>query len=139
VTTTDQSKSGPAAAAILGYALLIEDEPLIAASIEDELRDLGFTRFESARNEREALVIAEREPPAFISVDAKLEEGSGLQALVRICAGRAVPAIVITGNPFDVSVPGVVTLGKPFTTAAFVAAYQHAIAKPFQASDFAAL
>jgi DNA-binding response OmpR family regulator len=135
VTTTDETKIGPAAPAIFGYALIIEDEPLIAATIEDELRELGFRRFEAARNEREALVIAEREPPAFISVDAKLEEGSGLQALVRICAGGPVPAIVITGNPFDVTVPGVVTLGKPFSTAAFVAAYQHAIAQPFRAID----
>jgi two-component system, response regulator PdtaR len=133
-----QTQLGLTAPGHPGYALIIEDEPLIAASIEAELQDLGFRSFQTARNEREALLLAKRELPAFITVDAKLEEGSGVEALVKICATRAVPSIVVTGNPFDVSVPGVVTLGKPFSPPAFAVAYEQALARPFRASELSA-
>ena len=116
-----------------GHALIIEDEELIAAAIEEELRGLGYRSFGVARSESEAVTFAARQPPTFISVDAKLEQGSGLDALLSICARRAVPVIVVTGNPFGVLLPGVVTLGKPFSAAAFAAAYEQAIASPFQA------
>ena len=136
MTTTDNhTKLGLAAPGLIGYALIIEDDELIAASIQAELQDLGFRSFEVARNEREALVHAAREAPAFVTVDAKLEEGSGVDALVRICADRALPSIVVTGNPFQVFLPGVVTVGKPFSSAAFAAAFHQAIAKPFRASE----
>ena len=120
------------------HALIIEDDELIAAAIQDELRALGYESFGVARSEREALVFADRQLPHFITVDAKLEEGSGIEALVKICARQAIPAVVVTGNPFQVLLPGVVTLGKPFSSAAFAVAYEQAISKPFQASELSA-
>lgn len=116
------------------HALIIEDEELIAASIEDHLRELGFTSFGVARSEREAVMFAAEQEPDLITVDAKLDEGSGVSAVLKICARRAVPVIVVTGNPFGVTLPGVVTLGKPFNSAAFAVAYEHALAQPFSAA-----
>jgi len=118
-----------------GHALIIEDDPLIAAAIEEELRGLGLSSFDVAKSEGEALGLAQARAPAFITVDAKLEQGSGIDALLKICAGQAVPVILVTGNPFQVDLPGVVTLGKPFNPAAFQAAYEQAIAKPFRAGE----
>lgn len=112
------------------HALIIEDDELIAASIEAELRDLGFGSFDVARSEAEAVMSAERRRPELITVDAKLEQGSGVEAAMKICSREAVPVIVITGNPFNVTLPGVVTLGKPFSSAAFRVALDQANARP---------
>lgn len=136
--TADPTQLRLAPDAGIRHALIIEDDALIAASIEQELRGLGFNSFAIARSEREAVTLAGRQPPDFITVDAKLEEGSGVDALLSICARRAVPVIVVTGNPFQVLLPGVVTLGKPFSAAAFAAAYEQALARPFQASELSA-
>lgn len=118
-----------------GHVLIIEDDELIAAAIEDALRELGHSSFGVARSEREAVVFAARQAPQFITVDARLERGSGLDALQRICASRAVPVVVVTGDPFAVQLPGVVTLGKPFSPAAFRAAYEQALARPFRVGE----
>jgi DNA-binding response OmpR family regulator len=108
------------------HALVIEDEPLIAASIEAELRDLGYTSTAVVFSEAEAVASAARQVPDFITVDDKLDAGSGTGAVLRICADKAIPVVIITGNPFEVALPDVVTLGKPFSTAAFRAAWQRA-------------
>jgi CheY-like chemotaxis protein len=110
------------------HALIIEDEPLIAATIEAELIDLGYTSTSVVASEAEALASAERMVPDFITVDDKLKNGSGTHAALRICAERAIPLVIITGYPFEVALPDVVTLGKPFSTAAFRAAWERALA-----------
>ena len=119
------------------HALIIEDEELIAASIEDALRELGFTSFGVARTEQEAVFFADHQEPDLVTVDETLEEGSGVDAILCICASRPIPVIVITGNPFGITLPGVVTLGKPFNAAAFSAAYEQARAKPFHSRSAA--
>lgn len=108
------------------HALIIEDEPLIAATIEAELRDLGYTSTSVVVSEAEAMASAERQVPDFITVDDKLENGSGTNAALRICREKAIPVIIITGYPFEVALPDVVTLGKPFSSAAFRAAWERA-------------
>lgn len=115
------------------HALIIEDEPLVAATIETELRDLGYSSTSVVTSEADALASAERHPPDFITVDDKLKGGSGTQAALKICADRAIPVIIITGYPFEVALPDVVTLGKPFSAAAFRAAWERAqaTARPF--------
>lgn len=112
------------------HALIIEDDPLIAASIEAELRDLGFGSFDVARSEPEAVASAERRRPDLVTVDAKLEQGSGVEAAMTICSRDAIPVIVITGYPFHVTLQGVVTLGKPFSSAAFRVALEQANSRP---------
>ena len=118
-----------------GHALIIEDEELIASSIEEELREHGFTTFGVARSEREAILFADQQEPDLITVDAKLAEGSGVSAILKICTRRAVPVIVVTGYPLAVTLPGVVTLGKPFNSAAFTVALEHATARPFSTGE----
>ena len=108
------------------HALIIEDEPLIAATIEAELKDLGYTSTSVVGSEAEALASAERQKPDFITVDDKLNGGSGTGAVLKICAEQAIPVVIITGYPFEVALPDVVTLGKPFSTAAFRAAWERA-------------
>ncbi|HEY0446520.1 MAG TPA: response regulator [Allosphingosinicella sp.] len=108
------------------HALIIEDEPLIAATIEAELQDLGYTSTSVVSSEADALASAARQQPDFITVDHKLAGGSGTHAALKICAEKAIPLVIITGYPFEIALPDVVTLGKPFSSAAFRAAWERA-------------
>jgi DNA-binding response OmpR family regulator len=96
------------------HALIIEDEPLIARLLEGELRELGFTSFDVAATEDEAVRMAEHTTPNLITADENLTRGSGFSAVQQICAKQAIPVIFITGDPTSVDLSGVVILAKPF-------------------------
>lgn len=96
------------------HALIIEDEPAISEIIEEELRDIGFTSFDRAVTEDEAVRLAGRTCPNLITADQKLATGSGFAAVRRICAEQAIPVIFITGDPSSVGYSDVVILPKPF-------------------------
>lgn len=98
------------------HALIIEDEPLIAALIEDCLCDLGYTSFAFAERECEAIAAAEEHLPALITADNRLIEGTGVDAVREICASFEVPVIFIGGDPDAIKgvFPNAVVIGKPF-------------------------
>ena len=112
------------------HALIIEDEPLIAATIEAELKDLGYTSFDVAATQSDAIAAAERQQPDFVTVDDTLTDGRGTEAVMKICTRQATPVVIITGRPFEVALPDVVTLGKPFSSGAFRAAWERARQRP---------
>ena len=78
-------------------AFIIEDEYLIARSIQDRLEDLGFNAFSFARSEDAAVVGARSERIDLITADIRLVPGDGLDAVEAICATRNVPVVFITG------------------------------------------
>ncbi|HEY0042932.1 MAG TPA: response regulator [Allosphingosinicella sp.] len=78
-------------------AFIIEDEYLIARSIQDRLEDLGFNAFSFARSEDAAVVGARSERIDLITADIRLVPGDGLDAVEAICASRNVPVVFITG------------------------------------------
>ena len=78
-------------------AFIIEDEYLIARSIQDRLEDLGFNAFSFARSEDAAVVGARSERIDLITADVRLVPGDGLDAVEAICATRNVPVVFITG------------------------------------------
>lgn len=112
------------------HALIIEDQPLIAATIEAELRDLGYTSIAVATSAEDAIASARAQQPDFVTVDDTLTSGTGTEAVMKICTMQATPVVIITGKPFEVALPDVVTLGKPFSTAAFRAAWERAKQRP---------
>jgi CheY-like chemotaxis protein len=67
--------------------------------IEDELRDLGYSSFEIACTEGEALEAAARNAPDLVTSDGLLVGESGPAAVRRIRASLEVPLIFITGDP----------------------------------------
>jgi CheY-like chemotaxis protein len=99
------------------HALIIEDESLIAMVIEDALRDCGFTSFEIAVSDEEAVAAAERRCPDLITADVKLRPGCGITAVQSICSERPIPVLFVTGSPGEVRVrmPGQAVVEKPFT------------------------
>ncbi len=110
------------------HALIIEDHSLIAMFIEDELRDLGYTSFDVATDQSGAIGIASKRCPDLITADNRLTEGSGVRAVLEICARQAIPVVFITGNPHELGIPDAVSLPKPFASSDLGEAVQRAIA-----------
>ncbi|MES2135704.1 MAG: response regulator [Pseudomonadota bacterium] len=98
------------------HALIIEDESLIALSIEDALRDCGFTSFDLAVSADEAVEAAALRCPDLITADVELRPGCGITAVQSICSGKPIPVLFITGSPGQVRIrmPGHALVEKPF-------------------------
>ncbi len=98
------------------HALIIEDEPLIAMSIEDALRDCGFTSFDFAVSAEQAVRAAEQRCPDLITADVQLRPGCGISTVQSICSERPIPVLFITGSPGQVRIrmPGHALVEKPF-------------------------
>jgi CheY-like chemotaxis protein len=96
---------------------MIEDEPLVAMSIEDILTECGFTSFEIVDSTEQAIAAARQRCPDLITADVELNPGSGIDAVEQICGGPPIPVIFITGSPADVvrRMPQHPLIGKPFT------------------------
>ena len=116
------------------HALIIEDQVLIAAMIEQSLRDLGYTTFDIATREGQAVAAAEALCPDLITADDRLTDGSGIRAVQTICEKRAIPVVVIAAaNGLDLgAIPHAVILPKPFASAAFRDAVAEAIVSAFR-------
>ncbi|QIK78665.1 response regulator [Sphingomonas piscis] len=100
------------------HALIIEDDWLIADLIQGGLSDLGYTSFDVARNEDEAVSLAEERCPELITADGRLTDGSGVGAVRSICENRQIPVVFITGDqtPIVKIVPDAIIVDKPFRT-----------------------
>ena len=98
------------------HALIIEDEPLIAMSIEDVLRDCGFTSIAFATSIDLAVAAAKRRCPDLITADVQLAPGCGIDAVGVICSSKVIPVIFITATAQDVQArrPGSIVVDKPF-------------------------
>ena len=106
------------------HALIIEDESLIAMSIEQILIDCGFTSFDVASSCEEAVRAAEVRCPDLITADGQLCPGSGIDAVDAICSSIPVPVIFITATPTEVErrMPHHPLIVKPFTSEAVISA-----------------
>lgn len=100
------------------HALIIEDEFLIAMTVELALRECGFTTFEHAMSADDAIASASRRCPDLITADVELQPGCGITAVQAICSRKAIPVIFITGTPDQVRIrmPGHTLVEKPFDT-----------------------
>ena len=97
-------------------ALIIEDHGLVAAQIEGDLIELGFTAIDIVDNEEDAVRAADLNSPDAIVSDQRLLSGSGVSAIRRICHDRKLPVVFITGFPDEVraAMPNAIIALKPF-------------------------
>jgi CheY-like chemotaxis protein len=80
--------------------LIIEDEPMIAMTIESIVLEMGHKIFGIAATKSEALTLARRDQPGIILADVLLADGSsGLEAVEAIVSARRTPVIFITAYP----------------------------------------
>jgi len=98
------------------HALIIEDQAIIAMMLEDELCELGYTSFDVADTQEEAISAAKRRCPDLIAADDRLTTGSGIAAVRIICAEQSIPTVYIVGNPHELKtrLPDAIVLGKPY-------------------------
>ena len=114
------------------HALVIEDMPLTAWLIEEELLEFGYTSVAIADSEDAAVAAAEECAPDLIASDSTLESGSGLGAVRRICASQSIPVVFITGDVDSVRrlVPDAIIVEKPITHYQLVSALQRCAGTP---------
>ena len=106
------------------HALIIEDEVLVALSIEDSLEGLGFVSRQTVATEETAVKAACLRTPDLITADVRLARGNGIAAVRAILRDRQVPVVFITGNVETVreQMPDAVVLQKPYQETALRAA-----------------
>ena len=80
------------------HALIIEDQPMVAALIECVLTDCGFETFDIAASGEEAILAAFRRRPDLITADVELAPGNGIEVVKDICPRLLTPVIFITGQ-----------------------------------------
>jgi len=84
----------------LCHVLIIEDDPLVAMSVQALLADHGATSFDLADTEAGAIVAAREKRPAIIVSDVTLRVGTGPAAVKAIHAFHGeIPVIFVTGTP----------------------------------------
>jgi CheY-like chemotaxis protein len=115
------------------HALLIEDEYLVVLSIEQALRQIGFTSFADANSVDEAVVSAEQQCPDLIIADHHLIDGTGTDAVLAICSDRDIPVVFVTANGREVvrRLPRAIVVDKPFVERSLHAAVAKARDMPF--------
>ncbi len=101
------------------HALIIEDQALIAFTVEDHLRDLGFKTFAYAESRGAAVALAEVRRPDLVIADVELVDGptAGVAAVEAICGDGGIPALFITGKSDQPALKGrpEAVVSKPFT------------------------
>lgn len=113
------------------HAFIIEDEYLIARSLQDTLEDLGFTSFSFSRSEDAAVMGARAQRIDLITADVRLLPGDGLKAVEAICKDRSIPVVFITGYGPELEerlgsrMPSAVVLQKPVNRADLEQAVRH--------------
>ena len=84
------------------HVLIIEDEPVIAMDVQGLLAAIGAPSFSFAVTQDEAVREARRHPPALITSDVKLAQGTGPLAVEQILRELGdIPVIFITATPED--------------------------------------
>ena len=106
------------------HVFIIEDDYLIAQSLQDMLERLGFTRFSFARSEDAAVMGAGGSPIDLITADVRLLPGDGLNAVQAICEKRDIPVVFITGYADELSdrAPDAIVVQKPIDEAELASA-----------------
>lgn len=116
------------------HALIIEDELLLALTVEGELPKLGYTSIEIAASMPEAILAAQKQCPDLIVADHQIIDGTGTDAVLAICSDKAIPVVFVTGSSLEVRarLPSALIVGKPFALTDLEAAIGAAVEAPFR-------
>jgi DNA-binding response OmpR family regulator len=114
------------------HALVIEDNHLIAMMIEEELKALGYSSIEIATSQEQAIAMALARCPDLITVDDKLDSGTGVESIREICRDQALPVVFITADPKAITahIPDAIIVPKPFSRPQLTGAIEAAVSVP---------
>lgn len=83
--------------------LIVEDEALVALTLEDILLEAGYLVCGIAHNPAEALLLAQEFAPEIAVVDVRLaDNGDGIALADALMAMRPLLILFATGNPAEV-------------------------------------
>ena len=108
--------------------LLAEDEPAVAASVEEQLRALGHEIVGEAATGEEAVSLAAQTEPDVVVMDIVMPDGDGIEAARRIAEQSPTPVVFLSGHFDEELLEGVVASGglayllKPATSGQLQAA-----------------
>ena len=113
-------------------AVIIEDEPLIAADLSDILASLGVEVAGTAPDSERGAALAKNEKPDIILADYNLDgERTGVDAVLNVQLTHSCPVIFITGYPDEVlsgkRVEPDFVIIKPYTVEAIRASVAHCL------------
>jgi len=121
-------------------ALIIEDEAMISVHLQDLLESLGFTSFDFAITEAQAVAACQANRPDIITADIRLAEGTGIGAVDAIRQGGGdMPVVFVSGNVRDLAGRGDVTCEKPISDRSFMNAVYEALRRAAGAGQGGAL
>lgn len=111
------------------HALIIEPQGMINLTIEDELRELGFSSFDTAFTQESAIDAAKRRRPDLITASLRLARGDGISAVKAIWADYRVPTVFIVTDADEAKslIDDAPIITKPITKAAMRIAVHHAL------------
>lgn len=97
------------------HAYIIEDDYLIAQTLQDMLERQGFDTFSFARSEDAAVMGANAQNIDLITADVRLLPGDGMKAVEQICAKRDIPVVFITAYAEELQdrAPDAIVIQKP--------------------------
>jgi two-component system nitrate/nitrite response regulator NarP len=81
--------------------LLADDHPMIAAALDVLLRGSDYQLVGRARSGADALTQVQRLKPDLLLLDVNMPDGSGLDVLRQLRAGRRAPAVVLLTAGMD--------------------------------------
>ena len=112
------------------HAFIIEDDYLIARSLQDMLEPLGFSSFGFARSEDAAVMGAAEQKVDLITADVRLLPGDGVRAVEAICTKRSIPVVFITGYVEELlkRFPKAIAVQKPINEDELSCAVKQALA-----------
>lgn len=115
------------------HALIIEPEVLISLMLQEELRDLGFTSFDTASTQGRAIKAAQRHRPNLITSGLRLVRGNGVDAVKVICADQPIPTVFVVSDTAEVQplVGGAPIVVKPVSKTLL----HRAVRKAMEAAD----
>lgn len=115
-------------------AFIIEDDYLIAQSLQDMLEGMGFDEFSFARSEDAAVMGGAEQRIDLITADVRLLPGDGVDAVEAICAKRNIPVLYITGYADELQdrAPNATVVQKPIVRDELVMAVRQVMGKGAQ-------
>jgi DNA-binding response OmpR family regulator len=114
------------------HALIIEQDAWVVLMIEDVLTDSGYTSFDVAGTDAEAVEMAAKRCPDLITSDVCMGAGCGIETVKSICSGRYIPVVFVTATGWEVQKRSgeLPLVRKPFAAAELKAAIATAVSRP---------
>jgi hypothetical protein len=87
------------------HALIIDDNIAVRCGVMDQLAGCGFTSFDHAWTERQALAAAEQQLPDLIVIGETIADGSPFPVASRISDAHGIPILRMTSVSFRLHRP----------------------------------